>query len=860
MKISLPLVSLVFGLACAVLLVGHAEGRIGKETKITVEFSKNPFSFSVRPISNPFYNLVRTNGRKLTAETTTPAANTEDEDDGDEGPPTCTTTADCDHLYGYPGLPNGTSFECSNGMIYGYPNGNVCGVVCDTDSYCHNFGEAVSWPPGSTCHKKDPSSTSGVCKFAGTPNPDVGGENICKDPTRFNASLAIPEAGGMTCGSIQMICNNLGEVGGLLEAYMPSLVDQWVPTCCGAEPGTGRDHYNPESGCGSMPEGESESQEQMLCGDDPDNKFMPEKVYDGECKSASNDEAERCHEERCRMEKAFCESKRGQLIDPGKDDDHRRYPYDLIYEPRLCSSVLGACSYYRSGGTSCEYTKTDGSVDRCIDRGCSKDKATCLSREGTRTATDPSQFYRNMEWVESSGDDNLRNLFSELRHLKESSASCCSKGRDPSNEYFSPSCHSPARKEKVLNHLGCEPGKFNFGRETQYGEKRRRCIDEMYTCARIRMTKGTCQTPDYEQTCHDEECRASKEGCHAKRGKDGFGDNLEFKPFTFFEAAMELLDTHDSIGRCCDGEVQLEECKAHPDVPLLDLGMCKSGTFQPSREFPTGDCKARVWDHSHDIENECHDEQCRTDAAYCESRSGQLVGDEDEKIYGNLTFYRYTCGDVQERQKYQRMLRGMCGEWNGDTFDEKCHDTRCETKTGCEAEGYTFKAWAQWEIEDMNKRTARHLFISSDSVESYGICCDGAENLRTTEWPFTLEPLNIPEGYITGEEEKGCKKCDCCGDGTTCKDGLCYPTFDGAMQACKKERGEKWAWTCDGEAQCSANGDARRRLQNKPKPSKRWSKGWHTAKPARRQPASWPSLFHYRPSSRPSSFFHHRRR
>ena len=127
MKISLPLVSLVFGLACAVLLVGHAEGRIGKETKITVEFSKNPFSFSVRPISNPFYNLVRTNGRKLTAETTTPAANTEDDEDEAEGPPTCTTTADCDHLYGYPGLPNGTSFECSNGMIYGYPNGNVCG-------------------------------------------------------------------------------------------------------------------------------------------------------------------------------------------------------------------------------------------------------------------------------------------------------------------------------------------------------------------------------------------------------------------------------------------------------------------------------------------------------------------------------------------------------------------------------------------------------------------------------------------------------------------------------------------------------------------------------------------------------------
>ena len=101
MKISLPLVSLVFGLACAVLLVGHAEGRIGKETKITVEFSKNPFSFSVRPISNPFYNLVRTNGRKLTAETTTPAANTEDEDDGDEGPPTC--TARC-HLL-IPNLP-----------------------------------------------------------------------------------------------------------------------------------------------------------------------------------------------------------------------------------------------------------------------------------------------------------------------------------------------------------------------------------------------------------------------------------------------------------------------------------------------------------------------------------------------------------------------------------------------------------------------------------------------------------------------------------------------------------------------------------------------------------------------------------
>ena len=825
MKRSLPLILVAFGFVCAVLSVGQAEGRIGKESeaKIESEYSGNPFSFTVRPVSNPFYNPLRTKGRKLTAGNSTPAANTTE----DEGPPTCTTTADCDHLYSYPGLPNGTSFDCYDGMIYGYPNGNVCGVVCDTDTYCEEFGKPVNWPPGSTCHKKDPSSTSGVCKFAGT--PDIGGENICKDPARFDASEPI-SSDGMTCGSIKMICNNLRDVGGLMETYMSALVDQWVPACCGVEVGTGRDHYNQESGCGSLPGDQSESTEQMMCGLDPDNKFMPERVVDGECRSEFNDEAERCHEERCRKEKAFCESKRGQLIDPDKDA-HRRYPNDLVHVPRLCSETLGACSYYRGGGGGayCQYTKNDGEVDRCIDRECNKDKATCLSREGTTTPTDPSQIHRNMEWVES-GDRSLEALVSELRYVTDASATCCSKGRDPSQEYFSPSCHAPAVKEKALANLGCEPGKFNFGREVQMGGHRQRCMDVVHNCAHAAKLRGTCETPDHGPVCHEVECRASKEGCHAKRGKDGFGDNLEFKPFTFLEAAMNLVNYRDSISPCCDGEILMEKCKAHPDVPVVDTGMCKSGTFQPSKELPTGDCYSRVWDDR--FEHGCHDEQCRTDPAYCESRSGQHAGDEQSKIYGpNMTFHRHTCAFFLSRQNHITLMRGECGEWDGEHFHDKCHDTRCKNKAGCEAEGFTFKPWDQSDIEEANRRTAKHVFINSDSVENYGICCGGAENLRTSDYPYTLEPLNIPEGYITDGGEKGCEKCDCCGNGTTCKDGHCYPTLLGAIEACKVARGEKWAWTCDGETQCASNANIRR-LQRTPNRGMRWSQGWHTSKPA----------------------------
>jgi hypothetical protein len=92
-----------------------------------------------------------------------------------------------------------------------------------------------------------------------------------------------------------------------------------------------------------------------------------------------------------------------------------------------------------------------------------------------------------------------------------------------------------------------------------------------------------------------------------------------------------------------------------------------------------------------------------------------------------------------------------------------------------------------------------------------------------------------------------CEKCDCCGDGTTCRDGHCYPTLLGAIEACKVARGKKWAWTCDSETQCASNANTRR-LQRTPDWGVRWSQGWHTSKPAahgsvlrnaRRRPSSW---------------------
>eukprot|EP00945_MAST-04E_sp_MAST-4E-sp1_P000465 g465.t1 len=277
-------------------------------------------------------------------------------------------------------------------------------------------------------------------------------------------------------------------------------------------------------------------------------------------------------------------------------------------------------------------------------------------------------------------------------------------------------------------------------------------------------------------------------------------------------------------------------------------GLDPDNKFMPERVVD-GECKSEFNDEA----ERCHEERCRKEKAFCESKRGQLIdpdkdahrrhiltyrwsgqhtGDEHGKIYGpNMTFHRHTCAFFQSRQNHITLMRGECGEWDGEHFHDKCHDTRCKTKAGCEAEGFTFKPWDQSDIEEANRRTAKHVFINSDSVENYGICCGGAENLRTSDYPYTLEPLNIPEGYITDGGEKGCEKCDCCGNGTTCKDGHCYPTLLGAIEACKVARGKKWAWTCDGETQCASNANIRR-LQRTPDRGMRWSQGWHTSKPA----------------------------
>ena len=48
-----------------------------------------------------------------------------------------------------------------------------------------------------------------------------------------------------------------------------------------------------------------------------------------------------------------------------------------------------------------------------------------------------------------------------------------------------------------------------------------------------------------------------------------------------------------------------------------------------------------------------------------------------------------------------------------------------------------------------------------------------------------------------------CEADQCCGDGTQFENGVCVPTYEGVMDACREERKE-WGWTC--ETSCPADG------------------------------------------------------
>ena len=816
MKLFLALIVLTFGFAHAAVRAdppqlrdGRGEGNIGTVSEIKIDFNEKPFSLSVRPASNPFESLRRMKGRILTGGTTTPAAEYED------SPPTCDTIVDCEHLHNYTGVPDGTSFDCYDGWIYSYPQSKVCAVVCTDDTYCEELGSSVGWPPGTTCHKRN-ASISGVCSFPGT--QDFTTNNLCKDPTRFNASVMLGET---SCGHIATVCNNVREFGGLADTYITHVAEQYVPACCGVASGTGSDHYNPASGCGDLP-AEMDTGT-MMCGADPDNKFMPDTMVEGECKSQS-ESGEGCHTPRCKTEQAYCESQRGQLIEPGNTEDLRRYPNDLTYIPKTCEAVLAHCRSVNHGAF-CQYTKSDGSVDRCIDRACSQDKAECLSREGVSVSHDRSDVYRNMTWVEP-GEGNSISTAHELAYFTKTSMTCCSKGQE--NPYFTPSCHPPAAKQHVLDNLGCEKGKFKFGK-VHPSSSAHTCVDVMSGCSTMAARKGSCRTPG-GQACHDAECLASKEGCHAKRGKNGFGEDLEFAPFTFFDAVQFMGSYIPTLSSCCDGELQLEKCKPHPDVPVFTLDMCKSDTFQPANELPTGSCLS-TREGSEGVASACHDMECTTDPAYCESRSGQPTGVSNQ-VYGpNMTFTRYTCGSLEPGMRHVHLWRGDCGEWSGGAFYQKCHEGKCKHKSGCEAEGLAFKPYTQEHVDGTNAGYAHH-YLKSDDVGSWGTwCCGGRENLRAMDYPYTIEPLSIPEGYIMEDGESSCKKCECCGDGTTCKDGRCYPTVAGAIKACKLARGKDWEFTCDGKAQCARNVNTRR-LQRKPEQPLRWSQGRRVSMPA----------------------------
>lgn len=235
-------------------------------------------------------------------------------------------------------------------------------------------------------------------------------------------------------------------------------------------------------------------------------------------------------------------------------------------------------------------------------------------------------------------------------------------------------------------------------------------------------------------------------------------------------------------------------------------------------------------DHENGVRNECWELECRRNKTYCESKSSQV--EHDEEYRPDMTLFPVTCSEVSRHFQSANMHRGECGKWHesGDWFETLCHDSLCKTEAGCEAKGFQFKALSQSEAEDRSIQLSKHYF-DSESASSWGICCNGPANLlqnSTRNYPYTSAPF--PEGYVVEETKTTCSKCECCGEGTRCKDGACYPTYDGAMEVCKKVRGEKWGWTCDGEAQCSGNVNTRR-LQRKSKPRMRWPKGWHATKP-----------------------------
>jgi hypothetical protein len=62
----------------------------------------------------------------------------------------------------------------------------------------------------------------------------------------------------------------------------------------------------------------------------------------------------------------------------------------------------------------------------------------------------------------------------------------------------------------------------------------------------------------------------------------------------------------------------------------------------------------------------------------------------------------------------------------------------------------------------------------------------------------TAYPHTTTEHY--GDD---CEADQCCGDGTQFENGVCVPTYEGVMDACREERKE-WGWTC--ETSCPADG------------------------------------------------------
>ncbi len=96
-----------------------------------------------------------------------------------------------------------------------------------------------------------------------------------------------------------------------------------------------------------------------------------------------------------------------------------------------------------------------------------------------------------------------------------------------------------------------------------------------------------------------------------------------------------------------------------------------------------------------------------------------------------------------------------------------------------------------------SKLSRRRLLQDTSAVVTYA----SRDQVECTENDF--ECINSQVTFDTvSTTDADCKDGSCCGAGTKFKDGKCYPTYEGMVDACKASRGE-WGWTCEPIRECN---------------------------------------------------------